>query len=141
MKKFEQYDTVFWDSRSNESLSGDYWVVAVHADGVMLTLEDDDGKMIEAPASECSHRDWRDESVPNWALCYLVNGDRSGLSEDEVHQVDSWLTRLRDAGFTMESVTDDTNDFCRFPAFGDACDTTRVRFYKEPPGGEQVTKN
>ena len=28
------------------------------------------------------------EPIPTWALCYLINGDRTGLNESELAMVD-----------------------------------------------------
>lgn len=130
--KFEKFDTVFWEDPDEGISSGDYTVVGV--DGEILTLEADDGSEVEAYASECTHRDWRDENFPNWALCYFVNGDGSSLTDEEMRQVDDFVSRMRDNGYTLDTVTDDTNEFCAHPAFGLGSDTTRVRFYKPMKG-------
>ena len=30
------------------------------------------------------------EEIPTWALCYLINGDASGLTDEDVAIVDKW---------------------------------------------------
>ena len=30
------------------------------------------------------------EKIPTWSLCYLVNGDASGLTEEELQTIDRW---------------------------------------------------
>ncbi|CAA2141625.1 hypothetical protein HYPP_02646 [Hyphomicrobium sp. ghe19] len=30
---------------------------------------------------------------PSWAASYLINGDASGLTDEEIAQVDAWLKR------------------------------------------------
>ncbi len=31
------------------------------------------------------------EKIPTWSLCYLINGDKTGLTEDEIHMIDQWI--------------------------------------------------
>lgn len=31
------------------------------------------------------------EKIPTWSLCYLVNGDASGLTDEEIRMIDTWL--------------------------------------------------
>ncbi|WP_279135374.1 DUF6926 domain-containing protein [Parabacteroides johnsonii] len=31
------------------------------------------------------------EKIPTWSLCYLVNGDASGLTDKEIRMIDTWL--------------------------------------------------
>lgn len=71
------------------------------------------------------------EQVPNYALSYLINGDSSGIDDEDVRNADMWLdgyNQIADdlGGNVVLSVTDETNAFCRNPAFGLACDTTTV---------------
>lgn len=33
--------------------------------------------------------------LPEWSLCYIVNGDDQGLSDKEIAMVDSWLEELK----------------------------------------------
>lgn len=30
------------------------------------------------------------EKIPTWSLCYLVNGDATGLTDEEIALVDKW---------------------------------------------------
>lgn len=30
------------------------------------------------------------EKIPTWALCYLVNDDNTGLTDEEINMVDKW---------------------------------------------------
>ena len=30
------------------------------------------------------------EPIPTWALCYLINGDPTGLTDDEIAMIDKW---------------------------------------------------
>lgn len=78
--------------------------------------------------------DHLDVDFPNWALSYLVNADDTGITEKDKAAVDSYLDRLKEQGYdTFAPVVFclETNEFCAHPAFGGACDTTKVRFMKE----------
>lgn len=60
--------------------------------------------------------------IPNWALSALVNGDYSGLSEEDAAKIDAWLDSW-DAPVDIVP-TKETSGFTRYPEFGDSCDTT-----------------
>lgn len=77
-------------------------------------------------------RDYYECDFPNWALTYLVNNDPSALSNEDKADADAFLDSLVIEGYDVvrSHVTDDVNGFCAHPAFGLACDTTKVRFYK-----------
>lgn len=32
------------------------------------------------------------EKIPTWSLCYLINGDATGLTEDEINMIDQWTS-------------------------------------------------
>ena len=60
------------------------------------------------------------EKIPAWSLCYLVNGDASGLTEEELQNIDFWY---KDMGVQVVSpVMDDGCNlqpyFSPCPAFG-----------------------
>jgi len=63
--------------------------------------------------------------IPQWAMCYLVNGDASGISETEKNTVDTWVNQYR-AMFTnvysMDIVSHEGDGFyTKYPEFGKAC--------------------
>lgn len=31
------------------------------------------------------------EKIPTWSLCYLINGDRAGLTDGEIRTIDRWM--------------------------------------------------
>ena len=33
------------------------------------------------------------EAIPTWALCYIINGDASGLTDDEIRMVDEAMRK------------------------------------------------
>jgi hypothetical protein len=69
-------------------------------------------------------------AVPTYALSYLVNGDSSGIDQEDVSDIDAWLAGCREnllaahPGATIDLVTRDgcEGSFTYFPAFGLPCD-------------------
>lgn len=43
------------------------------------------------------------EPIPTLALCYLINDDRSGLTEEEVTMIDRWYNSNRVVTITTAS--------------------------------------
>ena len=33
------------------------------------------------------------EKIPTWSLCYLINGDATALTDDEIRMVDEWVSQ------------------------------------------------
>ena len=65
------------------------------------------------------------KGVPQWAVNYLVYGDDSGLSPDDIGMVDRWVEGLR-SGEGLEllcPIDGSENEFCSSPTFGPACGT------------------
>jgi len=56
--------------------------------------------------------------VPEWAVPYIVNGDASGLSDEEQKLVDDFLDKNFPDGFVPEVNEDNKNEFNLYPAFG-----------------------
>lgn len=60
------------------------------------------------------------EKIPTWSLCYLVNGDASGLTEVEIHTIDRWCKELG-VQIVSPCMDDECNlqpYFSHYPAFG-----------------------
>ena len=60
------------------------------------------------------------EKIPTWSLCYIVNGDASGLTEEEIQTIDRWYK-----GIGVQVVSPVMDDECgtqpyfsHYPAFG-----------------------
>lgn len=60
------------------------------------------------------------EPIPTWALCYLINGDSTGLTESDIALIDTWY-----ADNKVQTITTATENegncypyFSHFPAFG-----------------------
>lgn len=60
------------------------------------------------------------EAIPTWAICYLINADASGLTEEEIALVDQWYTENNVIGVC--TATEQEGEcypyFSSFPAFG-----------------------
>ena len=60
------------------------------------------------------------ERIPTWSLCYLINGDASGLTEEETGIVDAWVCNWQVQ--IVAPVTADDGDiepyFSKYPLFG-----------------------
>lgn len=66
----------------------------------------------------------RVRNVPQWAVCYLVNSDDSGLTPEDKSMVDRWVADLLAEGLELLCPIDGSeNEFCSAPAFGLACGT------------------
>ena len=59
------------------------------------------------------------EKIPTWSLCYIVNGDASGLTEEEIQTIDRWYK-----GIGVQVVSPVMDDECgtqpyfsHYPAF------------------------
>ena len=62
------------------------------------------------------------DDFPSWALCYLINGDDSGLTDDEIAMVDSWVDNSGCNVFSISYFSENDKHFSWSPEFGLACD-------------------
>ena len=54
------------------------------------------------------------EKIPTWSLCYLINGDATALTDDEIRMVDEWVSQWQ-----VEIVSPLMDPyFSHFPLFG-----------------------
>jgi hypothetical protein len=66
--------------------------------------------------------------IPSYALSYLVNGDASGLTDEDKNIIDKWLTGWLwrvdevDNGSLIISPTGEDAHFAHYPEFGLPCD-------------------
>ena len=60
------------------------------------------------------------EAIPTWALCYLINSDETGLTDEEIVLINQWYTENKVMGIT--TATEQEGEyfpyFSHFPAFG-----------------------
>jgi hypothetical protein len=65
------------------------------------------------------------EGIPNWATCYIMYGDDSNLTPEDVAMVDKFVQDLEKDGLRLSHpISGSENEFNSYPAFGDACDTS-----------------
>ena len=73
--------------------------------------------------------DYIEDNIPDYALSYLINGDASGISDEDKENCDEWLKGCTDKlardypGLTTDLVLNDDEEgsFYWNPAFGKAC--------------------
>jgi hypothetical protein len=73
--------------------------------------------------------DYIEDSIPDYALSYLVNGDASGIEDEDKEACDDWLKSRMEKlnrdypGLEVELVMRDDGEggFSHSPAFGPAC--------------------
>lgn len=73
----------------------------------------------------CHGRTVKVERIPQWAVCYLENGDDSGLTPEDKKLVDDYVERLLKEGHLrlLGPIDGTENGFSSHPAFGLACGT------------------
>ncbi len=77
---------------------------------------------------------YEDINFPSWALCALINGDVSGLSDEETEMVDSfsneWMdSALAEGGSHFGYDTTGDSYFSSNPEFGLDCDCYNMTVY------------
>lgn len=48
------------------------------------------------------------ERIPGWALCYIVNGDRDSITDEEIQMVDDFYESYRKGGMEIQVSTRST---------------------------------
>ncbi|EXZ98027.1 hypothetical protein M087_4470 [Bacteroides fragilis str. S23 R14] len=60
------------------------------------------------------------EKIPTWSLCYLINGDATDLTEDEINMIDQWTSDWQVQ--IVSPFTDEEGNahpyFSHYPLFG-----------------------
>lgn len=73
--------------------------------------------------------DYVEDNIPEYALSYLVNGDASGIDDEDQANCDEWLKSITEKlqkqypGLGVDLVISDNDEgsFRPYPAFGLAC--------------------
>lgn len=73
----------------------------------------------------CHGRTVKVERIPQWAVCYLENGDDSGLTPEDKKLVDDYVERLLKKEYLrlLGPLDGTENGFSSHPAFGLPCET------------------
>ena len=70
--------------------------------------------------------------LPTYALCYLVNGDSSGLEDDDIDAIDRWYNSYGKE-LQLEAVDKESEPyFTHSPEFGLACDVVDYEIWGSP---------
>ena len=60
------------------------------------------------------------EKIPTWSLGYIINGDMTGLTDEEIRMIDEWQSKLNVQ--VVSPLTDEEGNaqpyFSRYPLFG-----------------------
>lgn len=64
--------------------------------------------------------DFTTTPIPTWALCYLINSDPTGLTDEEIAMIDQWTTENN--VLTVCTASEQEGEcfpyFTHYPAFG-----------------------
>lgn len=60
------------------------------------------------------------EKIPTWSLGYIINGDMTGLTDEEIRMIDNWYKEWKIQ--SVSPVTDEEGNalpyFSHYPLFG-----------------------
>lgn len=64
--------------------------------------------------------DYTIERIPTWALCYLINSDPTGLTDEEIAMIDRWYAEnnVTDICTAIGQEGECYPYFTHYPAFG-----------------------
>ena len=57
------------------------------------------------------------EKIPTWALCYIINGDPTGLSDEDIKMIDGFMQKWQ-VEIVSPLSQDGNASFSHYPAFG-----------------------
>lgn len=65
------------------------------------------------------------EKIPTWAICAIINDDRTGLTDEDIRMIEDWFA---ETGYDhIRCPNEDAEPyFTPYPAFGLACDVYDV---------------
>ena len=110
----------FWEQRGGDPGKLD----EIYSEGKFETMADIDDEQIWNDVG-IDDNDNVVEGIPNWATCYIMYGDDSGLTLEDVAMADKFVKDLEKDGLRLSHpISGSENEFNSYPAFGDACDTT-----------------
>ena len=69
------------------------------------------------------------ERVPVWAMRYLTEGDRTGMTDEERLIISEFLDRFKDLGCVTFTCEDRRPFMCGMPAFGMPCECVEVNVH------------
>lgn len=72
------------------------------------------------------HKGVFEMEIPEWALCYLVNGDLTGLSDEDIKMVQDW--EKNNHVYDVEALEEE-GSFSWHPEFGKACNVVKCSVF------------
>ena len=57
------------------------------------------------------------EKIPTWALCYIINGDPTELSDEDIKMIDGFMQKWQ-VEIVSPLSQDGNASFSHYPAFG-----------------------
>lgn len=74
------------------------------------------------------------EKVPTWAMCYLINDDPEGITDEEKAEIDEWWekNRVEICSPIFDENGDWDNYFTTHPLFGKATDVVDCEILMRP---------
>lgn len=72
------------------------------------------------------HKEVIKMGIPEWALCYLVNGDLTGLSDEDIEIVQEW--EKKNHVYEVEPLEEE-GSFSYYPEFGKACNVVECNVF------------
>lgn len=71
------------------------------------------------------------EDFPEWAVHYLIYGEDTSLSDEEMEEIDEWIEDNGYVRLVSDGEEYNRDEFNKFPAFGKACATRVVVMEKK----------
>ena len=95
-------------------------IITQKIDGIQMEIDQEQKEAAEQ--KQAPLKDLGTYDIPEWAVNYLENGDKTNLSDDEVKMVDDFVRDQFPYGFVMNVSWDNPNEFNAYPAFGERKD-------------------
>lgn len=83
------------------------------------------------------------EKIPTWSLCYFINGDTCGLTDEEMRTIYRWCDGL-DVQIVSPIEDEDGNMhpyFSHYPAFGSAAEVVDCDILYNRPNNDNHERN
>ena len=93
-------------------------MITQKVDAIQLQLENDVQEEQSQQTSQQPLKEIGRFDIPEWSLNYLVNGDATNLTDEEVAMVDQFTEENFPNGFVVDVDFSESNELNRHPAFG-----------------------
>lgn len=73
------------------------------------------------------------DRFPDYAACYLEYGDESGLNEEDIKNIDSWVKSIEDNNPEIKGALcfeyGEETGFTYYPEFGLGCNCIKIKVF------------